>query len=101
MFLEGSDTLHPKARAEPSASHMLGTQRMLKICMDILCFQSVLLVLFVTPIVSLFTLATLFSEPRVGKVQAKEAGRRLEELQTRLSSPGWHGSHYTSSHLAD
>ena len=36
-----------------------------------MCFQSVLLVLFVTPIILLFTLSTLFSEPSVGKVQAK------------------------------
>ena len=47
---------------------MLGTQHMLKRCMDILCFQSVLLVLFVTPIVLLFT---LFAEPRVRKAGAE------------------------------
>ena len=33
------------------------------------------LILFVRPVVSLFTLCTLFTEPRVGKVQAQ----RLEE----------------------
>ena len=98
MFLEGGDILHPQTRPEPSASHMLDTQCTLKRCPDILCFQSVLLVLFMTPVVSL---STLFSEPRVGKVQAKEAGRRLEELQTHLFSSGWLGSRYTGSLLAD
>ena len=29
------------------------------------------MILFMTPVVSLFTLSTLFAEPRVGKVQAK------------------------------
>ena len=36
---------------------------------------AVLLILFTVPIVSLFTLSTLFAEPRVGKAQAKRLER--------------------------
>ena len=62
-----------------------------------------LFILFMTPIVLLFTLSTLLAESRVGKVQTK-AGRSLEEPQERkahLFSPGWHGSQDTASLLPD
>ena len=58
-----------------------------------------LFILFVTPIVLLFTLSTLLAEPRVGKVQTK-AGRSLEEPQewkAHLFSAGWHASQDTAS----
>ena len=37
----------------------------------LLTFPIVLLILFMMSVVSLFTLSTLFTEPRIGKVQAK------------------------------
>lgn len=92
---EGRISLHPKARAEPSALTHAGHSTHVVKVQRALCFQSVLLVLFVRPIILLFTLSTLFSEPSVGKVRSWAGWKETEELQTHLFSPGWRGSHYT------
>ena len=62
-----------------------------------------LFILFVMPIVSLFTLCALFAEPRVVKAQAtglEGDSRRLRNCR-HVFSPGGHGSRNTASLLAD
>ena len=61
----------PHAVWWPLASSIQLGHRLSYLLCILLTTPAVLLILFVTSIVSLFTLSTLFNEPRVGKVQAK------------------------------
>ena len=57
-----------------------------------------------TPNVLLFTLFSLFDEPREGKAQAKrleEDERSHRNCRHVFFSPGWQGGHNTASFLAD
>ena len=84
-----SHTAPHAIRWPPAPSIQLGLRLSYLLCI-LPAAPAVLWILFVTSVVSLFTLSAPFNEPGAGKGQA-DAGRRLEEpqgLQTRLFSPG-------------
>ena len=64
---------------------------------------TVSLILFMAPIVLLFTLSAPFLEPRVGKARAKrveEEARSHWSCRCIFFSPSWQGSHHRASLLA-
>ena len=72
----------PHAVWWPLASSIQLGHRLSYLLCILLTTPAVLLILFVTSIVSLFTLSTLFNEPRVGKVQAKRLEGDLRSHST-------------------